>query len=314
MHMAMPSLNSLRAFEAAARHLSYTRAAEELNVTTAAISHQIKALEEYLDITLVTRNGRGIALTEAGRACLPALSDGFSRLAEAVDVIRSRTGSGPLTIRATSSFASKWLVPRLDRFTAPHPEIDVRVSASRRPVDFSHEDVDISIVYGDGKRKDLYLDLLMRNEVFPVCAPKLLDGAHPLREPADLRHHVLLHHDSPNPDDTAPDWASWLRAAGVADRVPVRGPHFDRAALVIDECLAGHGIGLARSSLVADDLRAGRLVRPFSLGIPVEFAYYLVMPSYKVRLPKVAAFREWILAEAKAYRETELASLPAPAG
>ncbi|MEX2642066.1 MAG: transcriptional regulator GcvA [Acetobacterales bacterium] len=306
----MPSLNSLRAFEAAARHLSYTRAAEELSVTTAAISHQIKALEEYLDITLVKRNGRGIALTDAGRACLPALSDGFARLAEAVDVIRSRTGSGPLTIRATSSFASKWLVPRLDRFTTPHTEIDVRVSASRRPVDFSHEDVDLAIIYGDGQREDVHLDLLMRNEVFPVCTPKLLEGPHPLNEPADLRFHHLLHHDSPNPDDTAPDWGTWLKAAGVADQVQVRGPHFDRAALVIDECVAGHGVGLARSSLVADDLRAGRLVRPFSLSIPVKFAYYLVMPSYKVRLPKVAAFREWILAEAKSYRETELASLP----
>lgn len=313
MRLAMPPLTALRAFEAAARHLSYTRAAEELSVTTAAISHQVKGLEAYLGVTLVVRDGRGIALTEAGRACLPALSEGFARLSEAVDTVRSRSGAGPLTVRATPSFASRWLVPRLDRFTARHPEIDVHISASRRPVDFVHEDVDLSIAYSDGERKNVQIDLLLNTEVFPVCAPELLEGDHPLRTPEDLRHHVLLQHDAPYRDEASPGWETWLRAAGVFDTVPIRGPHFDRAALVIDEAIAGHGVCLARSALVADDLRSGKLVRPFDLGFADRFAYYLFMPAYKAEMPKVAAFRDWLLAEAEAYRDAAAAPDSPPA-
>ncbi len=309
----MPPLTALRAFEAAARHLSYTRAAEELSVTTAAVSHQVKALEAFLGVSLVVRDGRGIALTEAGRACLPALSEGFARLSEAVDTVRSRSGAGPLTVRATPSFASKWLVPRLDRFTANHPEIDVRISASRRPVDFAHEDVDLSIAYSNGQRDNVQVDLVLRTAVFPVCAPQLLEGEHPLRTPADLRHHVLLQHDAPYRDEASPSWETWLRAVGVFDSVPIRGPHFDRAALVIDEAIAGHGVALARSALVADDLRAGKLVRLFDLGFADHFAYYLYMPAYKAEMPKVAAFRDWLLAEADAYRDTGVAAEPSAA-
>ncbi|MEX2642068.1 MAG: transcriptional regulator GcvA [Acetobacterales bacterium] len=302
MHTAMPPLTALRAFEAAARHLSLTRAAAELSVTTAAVSHQIKSLEEFLGIALMIRNGRGIGLTEAGQQCLPALSEGFIRLGEAVNSVRTRADSGPLTIRASASFASKWLVPRLDRFTHSHPDVDVRLSASPTPVDFSREDVDLAVIYGLPDQPGVKADLLFPNEVFPVCSPKLLEGSRPLREPADLRNHVLLHHDSPIRDVNNPDWAMWLRAAGVTDVNARRGPHFDQVYLVIDEAISGYGVGLVGSALVADDLRAGRLVRPFELSMPVPFAYYVLTPEYKARMAKVAAFRDWLIREAAGSR------------
>src|SRR4051794_36642926 len=189
----LPPLNSLRAFEAAARHLSFAEAAAELHVTPAAISHQIKALEADLGVKLFRRFNRAVRLTDAGQACLPGLRDGFERIAEAVARARQGDSVGVLTVTASPAIAAKWLVPRLERFRERHPSIDLRIDASMRLVDFTREDVHVGLRYGGGKYPGLHTELLLRSEVFPVCAPALLKGKHPLREPEDLRHHTLIH-------------------------------------------------------------------------------------------------------------------------
>jgi LysR family transcriptional regulator, glycine cleavage system transcriptional activator len=216
----LPPLNALRAFEAAARLTSFQAAAAELNVTPAAVSHQIKALEAHLGVPLFKRLNREVRLTDAGRACLPGLRDGFDRIAEAVDSIRPGRGGGILTVTAAPSIAGKWLLPRIDGFRTRHPAIDVRIDAAIHTVDFSRADVDVALRYGAGHYPGLYTELLMRTEVFPVCAPELTRGKKGLKAPADLRHHTLIHEDEINPDPSCPTWAMWLRAAGAFRPVP----------------------------------------------------------------------------------------------
>jgi LysR family glycine cleavage system transcriptional activator len=293
-------LNALRAFEAAARHLSFNDAATELHVTPAAISHQIKALETELGVKLFRRLNRAVRLTDAGQACLPGLRDGFARIADAVAKARRSDAGGVLTITATPAIAAKWLVPRLERFRSEHPGIDLRVDASLHMVDFAREDVHIGLRYGRGRYPGLYTELLLRTEVFPVCAPSLLKGKHPLRRPADLRHHALIHDDTIAMDASCPDWTMWLRAAGVVDVDPTRGEQFNQAALAIDAAIRGRGVALVRDVFAAEDLAAGRLVRPFGDATPVDFAVYVVMPPELVKVPKVKAFRDWLHAEAQA--------------
>jgi LysR family glycine cleavage system transcriptional activator len=298
MPRRLPPLNALRAFEAAGRHLSFTRAADELNVTAAAISHQVKALEDFLGVALFRRLPRGLLLTEAGQACLPGLSDGFDGLAEAVERARGTETRGVLTVSAPPSLAGKWLVPRLERFREAHPDIDIRVSASMDLVDFARDDVDVALRFGPGRYPGLRADLLMGEEVFPVCSPALIDGPHPLRTPDDLRWQTLIHDDSGTSDETFPDWRMWLRAAGVTGVDAGRGPRFSPSSMAIQAAVEGQGVILGRGVLVAADLAAGRLVKPFELTFPVAFSYSLVCPEATAERPKIVAFRNWMLAEA----------------
>jgi LysR family transcriptional regulator, glycine cleavage system transcriptional activator len=297
MARRLPPLNSLRAFEAAARHLSFTRAAEELHVTPAAISHQIKALEDHLGVKLFRRLNRAVLLTDAGQACVSGLSEAFDRMAAALERLRAQDCGGPLTVSTSPAFASKWLVPRLERFQERCPEIDVRVSAAMRLVDFAREDVDVAIRYGPGRYPGLLAQLLLTNEVVPVCAPALLENPRSLGAPQDLRHHMLLHDDMPTSDGAYPNWAMWLHAAGVEGVDPSRGPRFDYAGLVLEAAAAGRGVALALSTIAAADLAAGRLVRPFAVAVPIPFAYYVVCPEATAGRPKVEAFRRWLRAE-----------------
>jgi LysR family transcriptional regulator, glycine cleavage system transcriptional activator len=297
----LPPLNALRAFEAAARHQSFRDAAAELHVTPAAISHQIKGLEEHLGVDLFRRLNREVRLTDAGRDCLPALREAFDRIGEAMDRVRRDDGglSGMLTVSAAPSIAGKWLLPRLDRFRDVHPDIDIRLDATMTVTDFARDDVHVALRYGRGHYPGLYSELLLRNEVFPVCAPALMRGPRALRQPADLRHHILLHEDSAAIDPSHPDWSVWLRAAGVANVDATRGPRFTHSPMLVDAVVAGRGVALGRSVIVGDDLAAGRLVRPFGENVKVDFAFYFVCPPAALTTPKIKAFRDWIMAEAK---------------
>ncbi len=308
----LPPLNALRAFEAAARHLSFSAAAAELHVTPAAISHQIKALEDDLGAKLFRRLNREVRLTDAGQACLPGLRDGFSRIAEAVSLVRRRDTSGILTVTASPGLAAKWLLPRLEKFRAQHPEIDLRIDASMDLVDFTREDVHVGLRYGRGHYPGLQTELLMRSEVFPVCSPALTRGAQALRRPEDLRHHALIHDETLTRDPSCPDWAMWLRAAGVTGIDPTRGLRFTQVALAIDAAVDGRGVALTRDVFADSDLAAGRLVRPFLGSTPVDFAVYVVIPPALTAMPKVQAFREWLFKEAQTPPEPA-ALEPAPA-
>ncbi len=290
----LPPLNALRAFEAAARQLSFTRAGEELHVTQAAISHQVKALEQWLGLALFRRRGRAIVLTENGQTYLAAVREGLDLLADATDRLTQRQDSGILTVSTMASFAAAWLVPRLGRFRALHSDIDVRLSASDEIVEFARDDVDLAIRYGDGHWPGVEVVPLMTEDLFPVCSPALLMGPHPLRQPEDLRHHTLLH------DDMRETWRLWLLAAGVDGVDPDRGPGYNLSTLVIDAAVDAQGVALARSALIGDHLASGRLVRPFDIQLPAEFAYYLVHPARALDHPKVRAFRDWVMREVQA--------------
>ena len=295
----LPPLNSLRAFEAAARHLSFTKAAEELHVTPAAISHQIKALEEQLGVPLFRRLTRALRLTQAGQAALPPMRDGFDSLADAVDLLRAHENSGALTVSLDPSFAAKWLVPRLDRFRAALPDLDVRLDATDKLTDFQRDNVDLAIRYGSGNYPGLEVERLLSEEIFPVCSPKLLDGPAPLAQPSDLRHHTLIHLEWDSENVTAPNWRMWLLAAGIHDINYTRGPVFSMTTLALQAAIEGQGVALASSFLVADDLAAGRLVVPFDLSVcdPLDFAYHIVVSKRTADLPKVVAFKTWLLDE-----------------
>lgn len=290
----LPPLNALRAFEAAARHLHVTRAAEELNVTQAAVSHQVRALEDWLGVRLFQRAGRGLRLTEAGATYLVVLRDAFDRIAAATAALTRGRGPDRLTVSSTDSFAAIWLVPRLRRFRAAHPDIEVRVMPSDEMVDFDRDDVDIAVRYGRGVWPGVKSRLLFAEELFPVCSPALVDGPHPLRVPDDIRHHVLLH------DVLAIDWDVWLKAAGVTGVDSTRGPFFSHSHLALQAARSGEGIALGNRHLVEPDLAAGTLVKPFELSLETGYAYYAVAPEATWDTPKVAAFRDWLAAEAGA--------------
>ena len=296
----LPPLNALRAFEAAARRLSFSAAASELAVTASAISHQVAELEATLGVKLFRRLNRAVQLTDAGRAALPLLSEGLDRLAEAVARARSGGGAGLLTVTTSPGLAAKWLMPRIERFRERHPGIDLRIDASMRLVDFAREDVQVGIRYGSGRYPGLHVELLMRSETFPVCAPALTRGPGALRAPADLARVTLIHDESPAGDPSYPDWGMWLRAAGVPGIDATRGLRFTGVSLAVDATLAGRGVLLGRSVFIGDDLAAGRLVRPFGDALPLDFSVFLVIPPAQRERPAVAAFRDWVVAEAKA--------------
>ena len=285
----LPPLSSLRAFEAAARHLSFTRAAAELHVTQAAVSHQVKALEDWLGLKLFRRQNRNVFLTEAGQSYLPAVREAFDGLSEATRRLRQRGGEGKLTVSVTLSFAAKWLMPRLGRFRRLHPDIEFRIDATDRNVDFTREEVDVGLRYGAGSWAGLTARRLLNEALFPVCSPAL---AASLKRPEDLASHTLLH------DEMRQDWRMWLLAAGVKGVDPTRGPTFTNSAMCVQAAIDGEGVTLGRSALVAADLAAGRLVRPFAVRLPTEFAYYVVHTPRAGDLPRVRAFVDWLLSEA----------------
>jgi LysR family glycine cleavage system transcriptional activator len=293
MGRRLPPLNAVRAFEAAARHLSFTKAAEELNVTQAAVSHQVKALEERLQVPLFRRLNRGLVLTGAGAGYLKELEDILDRLEQATERLRASEATGILTVSTSTSFAAKWLVPRLQRFRDRRPDIDVRIDANDSLTDFRRDNVDLAIRYGRGVYPGLSSVQLLQDIVFPVCSPQLLEGGHPLREPSDLKHFTLLHDQG-----VVEDWRTWLRTAGVTDLDPSRGPVFSHSAMLIEAAIAGQGVALARRSMVARDVREGRLVQPIPLSLKAEFSYWVVCPESAAEKTKIAEFRAWLLDEA----------------
>lgn len=299
MTRRLPPLNALRAFEAAARHLSFTKAAAELNVTPGAISHQVKSLEALLGVQLFHRLTRALRLTDAGQTALPTLGQGLDKLAQGVDQICAHSNSRELAISISPSFGAMWLVPRLEHFRSRYPDIEIRIDGTDNLVDLARDNVDVAIRYGPGGYKGVRVDRLFSPMNTPVCSPALLEGEHPLKRPGDLRHHSLLHIDWK--DDEA-SWRMWLLAAGLHDIDPSRGPHFTMENMAVQAALGGQGIALTGDILVASELATGRLVRPFdvSLSTPLTFSYYLLSPNDIETQPKVSAFRDWLLEEAHA--------------
>jgi len=312
MSSRLPPLNALRAFETAARHLSFRKAAEELHVTPAAVSHQIKLIEESLGVTLFRRLTRAIALSPAGQSFLPKLSEGFAQIAAAVEQVRAHESTGTLTVNAPPSFAVKWLMPRLHRFVTAYPDIDIRIVASMRLVDARQHDAidnmtgaeappldaDVDIRFGNGKYPRCRVESLFKVSLTPLCSPRLLEGMRPLRKPADLRYHMLLHDDAPFTSENRPGWVQWLHGAGADEVDTSRGLHFNHTILGLEAAVDGLGVVLGVKELAARDLAAGRLVAPFDYSLALPYAYYVVSAETSADRPKVVAFRKWLLDEA----------------
>ena len=296
----LPPLNALRAFEAAARHLNFSRAADELSVTPGAVSQQIQNLEDYVGAALFKRTPKGLLLTDAAQTALPALREAFDRLAEAASMLTAAVDGRRLTLTAAPSFAAKWLVPRLGRFEEAHPHVDVWLSAGLELVDLTAGEVDVAIRYGAGRYPGLEVRRLIGETVIPVLSPELA-ASNPLNQPSDLANHILLHDGSPEPDDSCPDWTMWLAARGLRGVDGARGPRFNQSSLVIEAAVNGRGVALAKRTLAQADLDAGRLIAPLQIATAVDFAYYVVHPKAKGRLPQVKAFINWITAEAEAH-------------
>ena len=292
MPRRLPPLNALKAFEAAARHESFTKAADELSVTQGAISHQVKALEAELGIKLFNRERQRVVITEAGRGYLEVVRDAFDRLGAGTEHLLQQESAGVLTVTMSPNFAAKWLIHRLGDFVAAHPSIELRVSATMHHVDFAREDVDIAIRHGEGNWPALHVTRLYSETMFPVCSPRLTQGRKGLRRASDLSHHTLLHSRERN------DWAAWLKTAGCDAVDPTRGTIFNQMHMVIEAAVDGQGVALARTALAAADLIAGRLIKPFGPDLKVPFSYYIVCPKATADRPKVAMFRSWLMNEA----------------
>ena len=299
MSPRLPPLNALVVFEAAARHLSFTRAADSLHVTQAAVSHQIKALEDWLGAALFHRLGRGhgLVLTEAGRQYLP-------RIRAAFDIIRESTAAidtahkQVLNVKTLDSFGYCWLVPRLNRYSRRFPDVDVRILTTDIEGDALGKGVvDLDIRYGDGDWADVEAVRLLTETIFPVCSPQIVTVTKPLRTPEDLRHHTLLH------DVMVTDWRAWLEAAGVTGIDGERGPGFNHSHLVTQAAISGAGVALGRSALVFDAVRLGQLIKPFSLSLPSRYAYFVVCSRGATRDPVVASFRDWLISEGAASQQ-----------
>jgi len=291
MRPRLPPLNALKAFEAAARHESFTRAAEELCVTQGAVSHQVKALEAELAIKLFNRERQRLIITEAGRDYLAVVRDALDRIAVGTERLLQRQNAGVLTVSTSPDFAAKWLVHRLGHFAEAHAGIDLRVSATMHHVDFAREDVDMAVRHGDGNWSGLDAVQLSSEQLFAICSPKLLTGRR-LAKPADVLKFPLIHLDS------RADWTKWLRVVGIGDDNVRHGTVLNRASMVIDAAINGQGIALARTTLAAFDLINGRLVRPFAEALRLSKTYWIVCPKATSNVPKIATFRDWLLAEA----------------
>ena len=293
MSSRLPSLSGLRAFEAAARHLSVTLAAGELGVTPGAVSLQIRDLEQSLGVRLFERKPRRLSLTVDGEGYFKAMRSAFRLMREATDELLARARPATLSISCTPTFAAQWLVPRLPNFEERFPGLDIRISASNRLVDFVRDGVDIAVRHGFGRYEGLVSERLLDDDLVPVIAPALRETV-PLDTPADLGNHVLIH------DVHRQDWRLWLEAMGVADIDAMCGPVFTDSNGAIEAAKAGDGVVLVRLSLVAREIRERRLVAPFSRGVTTELAYYVVYPPGALDRPAVAALRQWLTEEARA--------------
>ena len=289
-------LNALRAFEASARHLSYVKAAEELYVTPAAISHQVKRLEDYLGVQLFRRLPNGLLLTDVAQRLTIDLSEGFERLDAALDKVGHEETRGALTLSVAPMFAVKWLLPRLATFDALHPEIDVRLSASLDLVDLQRDGFDAAVRLGKGRYPNLSSVKLFDESVVPMCSPRLIEAG-TLNEPADLPGLVLLHDDSMKFDPAAPTWNTWLTAVGAGGVTTTRGPRFSQPDHALQAAIDGAGVVLGWKYLARDDLVAGRLVQPFGVELPLGSAFYVVCPKTVSKQKKLKHFLDWLVAE-----------------
>lgn len=295
----LPPISALRAFEAAARLRSFTLAADELGLTQGAISHQVRGLEDQLGFELFRREPRRISTTAKGEQLAQAVREGLGTVARAI-VELTKTDTGPhLVVSTLAGFAVKWLFPRLIRFDEKHPRIELSIATTGQLADFSTGEADVAIRYGLGRYPGLHVEKILDEDMFPVCAPKLMRGAKALRKPADLAGVPLLHDDITKLEGHTPGWRLWLSAAGVSGVDPAKGRRFGQSNMSIQAAIEGLGVALGRAPLVADDLAAGRLVRPFDLAVPSGYGYYFVCPPRALERPKVAAFRAWVLAETK---------------
>ena len=297
----LPPLNALRAFEAAARQLSFSRAAQEMHVTPAAVSHQVKALEARLGVVLFRRLTRGLRLTDEGQMLLPELRGAFDRMSQALDRIGAGARGGTLTISTGTTFAFTWLVPRLPRFQAMHPALEVRLMTSKYPVDFTREDVDLAIRHGRGGWSGLRVDKVFEEPMTPLCGRVFEDR---LRHPEDLRNLPLLR----TADDE--EWPTWLRAAKLEGVDHAAGTLFDSTRIAVEASIDGEGVAVGSPFLFADVLASGRLLQPFALTASSGKAYWLVTPEATAERPNIKTFREWLLAEAAMSRETAASQSP----
>lgn len=291
MPRRLPPLNSLRSFEAAGRHLSFTRAAKELAVTQAAVSHQVKALEQHLGVQLFKRLPRQLLLTRAGETLLPVISESLDEIADAVTSVQQQPGTEKLSVRLAPSFAAKWLSPRLGTFHSEQPNIDLILNHSNEAVDFRRSDIDLAITYGTGDWPDVIAEPVLSIDFFPVCSPDYIKTERPLTDMDNLRHHTLLH------DANYENWAAWLKLAGLDDVDPRHGPILDDTNVLIQAAIDGQGIALGSTIFVADHLESKRLIRPFDAVLESEYAYYVVCPEEHLERPAVRAFRDWVLSE-----------------
>ena len=297
----VPGMRALRTLEAAARHLNFTRAADELGLTPAAVSHQIKEIEEQLGVTLFTRTSRSMRLTEAGEALSEASGDAIELMNRAVSRAQKlERGQTLLKVTADAHFAAKWLMRRVDRFRAIRPAIELRFDISYEVRDFDADDVDIGIRFGAGKYPGLLTHRLFDNVIVPVCSPMLLQAGPPLRTPRDLFNHRLVHIEWSRRGVTWPNWRMWMAAAGIDDFDDSRAVVFGTSSDCVQAAIEGSAVALADFAMVAQDFAEGRLVQPFDLGVRMapEFAYHLVYPQAAAQDPRITAFRDWILDEA----------------
>ena len=310
MKRSLLPLNALRAFDAAARHMSFKQAADDLSVTPAAISQQIRSLEDFLGVELFRRTNRSLVLTEVAQLSLAPLRAAFEKMEEATDILLSSKDHNVVKVSVSPSFASKWLVPRLASYYERRPDSIVKISASMALTDFQAEDVDIAIRYGSGTYEGLEATEILRETVFPVCSPDLMHSR-PIAAPADLLEHTLIHDDSFSDDHSAPSWTMWLKAAGVEAAEGLPALHFNTHSLAVEAAVAGRGIALARSAIAEEDLRAGRLVKLFGEDVPVGFAHYVVAPVARSKSERVQDFIDWLREEAGRDAETLLNSAAA---
>jgi LysR family glycine cleavage system transcriptional activator len=311
----LPPLNALRAFEAAARHLSFKKAAEELHVTAGAVGHQVKLLEEHLGVALFRRLTRALELTTEAQAMLPKVREGLDALHAAVERVRDRGEMTGLTVISPPNFAARWLVPRLSRFTKAHPDIELHIASRQAMVDGhgngnaipaadQHEDSPVAMVrFGTGHYPGARVEEVFSAVYVPVCSPGLLKGEHPLRTPDDLRHHTLIHDDTVIEEGARPSWNDWLQSVGVTDIDATRGPHFSDAALALDAAIEGMGVTLAMKPLLRTEIEAKRLAVPFDITAPTSYAYYLVIPEANTENRAVRSFTKWLLEEAAEERK-----------
>ena len=296
---ALPALDLLVGFEAAARHLSFTKAGEELFLTQSAVSRQIKELEDQLGVELFERRHRALALTEAGKSFYASAAQVLTTMRAATDRLRAQAGKKALSLTTTHSFAALWLIPRLAGFTSTHPGVDVRITAETRVQDLDRDGLDVAIRHGPASLAGANAVKLFGERVFPVCSPKLLkDRSKPLREPKDLRYHCLLQYDDPDGRHPWLHWKTWLEVERIADLRPAATLSFSGYEQIIPAAVAAHGVALGRSPLVKDLLASGELVAPFKSTADPARAYYAIMAKNAAGRPEVNEFVAWLKHEA----------------